>query len=920
MPARPSRALRVLKWLLATAVAGLTALALLAGGLYLYLAPSLPEIDQLRDVQLQEPLRVYSRDGELLAVYGTKRRLPLALDQIPEQLSNAFIAAEDDRFYEHPGVDWMGLTRAAVNLVLTGEKGQGGSTITMQVARNFFLSREKTYLRKLNEILLALKIERELDKRQILELYLNKIYLGQRAYGVGAAAQVYYGKEVAELTLPEAAMIAGLPKAPSRYNPVSNPTRALQRRNYVLRRMRELEMIDELIYETARLAQVTAATHGSPLAVNAPYVGEMARLDALDRFGDDVYTGGYSVYTTVVAGEQKAANDALRTGLLAYEERQGYRGPVARIEPERLPAVADLEQRIEALGTSGQGAFGGFVEDTSEPGADEPLGLIQLDDRLEEYPAFSGLEPAIVVSVAEQPPAAGEDEQAEAEAPAAGEEGEEPAATLVYRRGGRLDPLAFSGLEWALPEDEEETQEPGEEEAPKTAADVLAVGDVVHVAGPDAGLRMVQLPRVEGAFVALDPDTGAIRALTGGFSFERSSFNRATQARRQPGSNFKPFIYSAALARDYTPATLVNDAPIVFDDPALEDTWRPENYSGRVFGPTRLREGLVYSRNLVSIRVLLDIGIPHALRYLQRFGFPREQLPADLTLALGSAALTPVQIARGYAVLANGGFLIEPYLIERIEDGSGQVLHRANPLRACPEPCELKQELERKRAEEEQAEGEQQAGQEQQAVEAAGAEDADAAAAVADDGTAADPQGEGDAEQALPELEPRFAEQVIEPRNAYIVRSFLRDVARRGTGRRTRVLKRDDLGGKTGTTDDQLDAWFSGFGTGLVASAWVGYDELESLGPKETGARAALPIWIDFMQVALDGVPERWPDLPAGMVTVRIDPETGEYAGPGTNNALFEIFRSENAPEPPANGDDGNGEDDGLDDGGGSLF
>ena len=915
MPARPSRALRVLKWLLATAIAGLTALALLAGGLYLYLAPSLPEIDQLRDVQLQEPLRVYSRDGELLAVYGTKRRLPLALDQIPEQLSNAFIAAEDDRFYEHPGVDWMGLTRAAVNLVLTGEKGQGGSTITMQVARNFFLSREKTYLRKLNEILLALKIERELDKQQILELYLNKIYLGQRAYGVGAAAQVYYGKEVAELTLPEAAMIAGLPKAPSRYNPVSNPTRALQRRNYVLRRMRELDMIDERIYETARLAQVTAATHGSPLAVNAPYVGEMARLDALDRFGDDVYTGGYSVYTTVVAGEQKAANDALRTGLLAYEERQGYRGPVARIDPERLPEAADLEQRIEGLGSVDQDVFGGFVEDTSEPDADEPLGLIQLDDRLEQYPAFSGLEPAIVISVSEQAPDAG-DGDAEADATSAGEEGEAPAETLVYRRGGRLDPLPFSGLEWALPEDEEETQEPDEAAAPKTAADVLAVGDVVHVAGPDAGLQLVQLPRVEGAFVALDPDTGAIRALTGGFSFERSSFNRATQARRQPGSNFKPFIYSAALGKGYTPATLVNDAPIVFDDPALEDTWRPENYSGRVFGPTRLREGLVYSRNLVSIRVLLDIGIPYAIRYVQRFGFPREQLPADLTLALGSAALTPMQIARGYAVLANGGFLIEPYLIERIEDGSGQVLHRANPLRACPEPCELRQELERKRAEEEsQAEGE------QSAAEAAGAEEADEGAAGASgEDTAAGPEAGGEQEEALPELEPRFAEQVIEPRNAYIVRSFLRDVARRGTGRRTRVLERDDLGGKTGTTDDQLDAWFSGFGTGLVASAWVGYDELESLGPKETGARAALPIWIDFMQVALDGVPERWPDLPAGMVTVRIDPETGEYAGPGTNNAVFEIFRSENAPEPPANGDEGNGDDDGLDNGGGSLF
>lgn len=889
MAARSSRALRVLKWLFATALAGATAVVLLVGGLYLYLAPDLPEIDQLRDVRLQEPLRVFSQDGELVAVYGTKRREPLALDEIPQRLRNAFIAAEDDRFHEHPGVDWMGLTRAAINLALTGEKGQGGSTITMQVARNFFLSREKTYLRKINEIFLALKIERELDKGQILELYLNKIYLGQRAYGVGAAAQVYYGKEVNDLTLPEAAMIAGLPKAPSSYNPVSNPTRALQRRNYVLRRMHELGMIDRKFYDLASIEGVAAATHGSPLQVDAPYVGEMARQVAIERFGEAAYTGGYNIYTTVIAEEQQAATGALRAALLAYEERQGYAGPLAQWDPQRLPEAEALEQRIADLQTSEEA-------EPDEVGVEDDgmLGPVAMDSRLAELIAVDNIEPAVVIAVGERP--ASEEEAAQEEPRA--EDTARP-ETLVYRRGGRIDPLPWPGMEWVV---EDEEADGDEDEPAHGPGDVVAVGDVVHVAESGGVLRLVQMPQVEGALVALDPETGAIRALTGGFSFKRSSFNRATQARRQPGSSFKPFIYSAALDKGYTAATLVNDAPVVFDDPALEDTWRPENYSGRVFGPTRLREGLVHSRNLVSIRVLLDIGIPHALRYVQRFGFPREQLPADLTLALGSAALTPLQLTRGYAVLANGGFLVEPHLVQRIEDGTGEVLHVINPARACREPCKLKQEVEETAEEStEPEEADAENGQES----TAGMEAADG--------------GEGEAGPALPDMKPRFAEQVLEPRNAYIMRTFLRDVARRGTGRRTRVLGRDDLGGKTGTTDDMVDAWFAGFGGERVVTTWVGYDELKSLGSREAGSRAALPMWIDFMRVALEEKPERWPDLPPGMVTVRIDPESGEYAGLGTENAVFEIFRSEQAPEPPAltnggNGDPGNGDD------AGSLF
>jgi len=860
MTARSRFSWRLVKWLAAMAFAAFTAGALMLGGLYLYLAPRLPAIDQLRDVQLQEPLRVYTRDAELLAVYGTQRRIPLEIDAIPERVRNAFIAAEDNRFYEHPGVDWMGIVRAAWNLVLTGEKTQGGSTITMQVARNFFLSRERTYLRKINEIFLALKIEREISKDEVLELYLNKIYFGKRAYGVAAAAQVYYGKDVDELTVAEIAMIAGLPKAPSTFNPIANPERAQQRRDYVLGRMRANDMLDEEAYERALRTSVTATTHSAPLAVDAPYVGEMARLEAVQRFGEDVYTGGYRVYTSVDASRQRAARDALHNALVDYESRHGYTGAIGSLEADRLPEPAELQARLDA-------AARGAVGDTADvvPADDGRMTPVDIERALAEQGGFGPLEPAVVVAVS------GDD-------------------VTVYRHKGGLGRIPWDGLKWAAPR----RNNGSVGASPEEPADVLAVGDIVHVMERDGTLRLAQEPGVEGAFVALDPDDGGIRALVGGFSFERSKFNRVTQSRRQPGSNFKPFIYSAALNDGFTPATLVNDAPVVFDDPALEDTWRPENYSGRVFGPTRLREGLVYSRNLVSIRVLLSIGIPYAIDYVQRFGFPEEQLPRDLTLALGSAALSPLQVATGYSVFANMGFRVEPYLVTRMATNDGEVVYRANPARACLEPCKAREDAEES--------AEREAGQ------------------------AGDPEGKSLAEQDRPgELDavgvpdrnvepgPRFAERVIPVQNAYMVRSFLRDVARRGTARGTRVLGRDDIAGKTGTTDDQLDAWFSGFNSSLVATGWVGYDAMKSLGPRETGARPALPMWIDFMRTALKGTPETWPDLPADMVTVRIDPQTGEYAGSGSEDAVFEIFRSGNAPEPPPGGggsSNGSGADD----------
>ncbi len=862
--------LRATKWLAAMGLAGLTAGALLVGGLYLYLEPELPPIEELRNVQFQEPLRVYASTGELMGVYGTKRRVPLEIDQVPARMQNAFIASEDNRFYEHPGVDWMGITRAAWNLILTGEKGQGGSTITMQVARNFFLSREKTYLRKINEIFLALKIERELSKEEILELYLNKIYLGERAYGVGAAAQIYYGKTVDELTLPETALIAGLPKAPSTFNPVANPERARGRRDYVLHRMHDNDMISEAELEQALAAPVTATSHSAPVELDAPYVAEMARLEAIERFGDDVYTSGYSVYTTVVAEEQHAAMRSLRNALIGYESRHGYKGPLGFIDVRRLPDLAVVQRMVEA-GAERQG------ESTSSEAGEQPeeaaptpelaagmLGLEQMDMVLGEEDGVGHLEPALVISVSED-------------------------RAMVYRQGRRLDPIPWKTMQWARPR----RAEGGTGAEPEAPGDVLARGDLVYVApAPEGdGVRLGQEPGVEGALVALEPDAGGIRALAGGFDFERSKFNRVTQARRQPGSSFKPFVYSAALSKGFTPATLVNDAPVVFDDPALEDTWRPENYSGRIFGPTRLREGLVHSRNLVSIRVLLEIGIPYAIDYLQRFGFPREQLPHDLTLALGSASLTPLQVATGYAVFANGGFRVEPYLVTRIANGSGEQVYRANPARVCPEPCEA-----RERLAEEQAAREAEAEREP-SVEAERLDEDDRPEELKDVGVP----------DQYAKREPRFAERVLPEQEAYIIRSMMRDVARRGTARGTRVLERDDIAGKTGTTDDQLDAWFSGFNSSVATSAWVGYDQLQSLGPYETGARAALPMWIDYMRVALKGTPEVWPDLPSGMVTVRIDPETGEYAGPGVDDAMFEIFRADNAPEPSSAARRGNG-------------
>jgi penicillin-binding protein 1A len=750
----------------------------------------LPPIDSLKDVQLQEPLRVYSRDGRLIAEFGEKRRTPLEYEQVPQLMVKAVLAAEDERFYQHPGVDWQGLTRAVVHLVRTGEKGPGGSTITMQVARNFFLGREKTYVRKVNEILLALKIEEELSKDDILELYLNKIFLGHRAYGVEAAALVYYGARLDELSVAQIAMIAGLPKAPSRFNPIVNPDRAKTRRDYVLGRMRELEAITEDEYLVAVATPVTARLHGLSVEVEAPYLAEMVRTFVEDRLGDEAYTAGYRVYTTIDSRLQEAANQALRKNLLAYDQRHGFRA--------------------------------------SEFHVDLDAPEVSLDAALADIPSTAGLLPAVVVEV------------------------EDKMVTAYAKIFGEIQ-IPWKGLEWARAYIDENRR--GPELA--SAHDVVKRGDVVRVQLQEDGWRMVQVPAVEGALVALEPGDGALLALSGGFDFYRSKFNRAIQAERQPGSSFKPFIYSAAVEHGYTAASIINDAPVVFDDPGLEAVWRPENYSGKFFGPTRLRVALFKSRNLVSIRLLRAIGIDYAVEYLKRFGLDAERIPHDLSLALGSGSVTPLEMATGYAVLANGGFRITPYFVNRIEASDGSLWYQADPVRVCRD-CE-----------------------EDGNVELEIASDAALDEVVfADDGL--DQEGN--------------APRVLSPQNVWIMNSLMRDVIKRGTGRRALQLRRGDLAGKTGTTNDQQDAWFSGFNPKMVTTTWVGFDQLGPLGRRETGAGAALPMWIDFMRVALDGVPEETLPQPDGLVTVRIDPESGLRASASQPGAVFETFRTEKVP------------------------
>lgn len=787
--------LRLLRYGLWLALTGLLLGALGLATAYWLIAPGLPSVQSLRDVRLQVPLRVVATDGRLVALFGETKRTPVRAAEIPRQLKLAFIAAEDADFYRHSGIDLTGIARAVWLTVSTGQKQvAGGSTITQQVARMFFLSSEVSYTRKLSEIFLAFRIEHELDKEEILELYLNKAFFGHRSYGVAAAAEFYYGKTLEQLSLAECAMLASIPKFPSTGNPLSRPQRALERRAYVLGRMLDNGFIDRAAYDEAMAAADLAKAHEPPIEVEAPWFAELVRQEAIERLGNEALSDGYVITTTLDASMQEAANRAVRDGLLAYDRRHGWRGPETHIE---LPTT----------------------------GAEEAIAAALADQR-----PVAGLQPAVVL------------------ASSAGE------ATLRLADGEEAT-IPLASLGWARPYQDADRRGA----APKRIEEVLARGDVVRVVGDAEGAwQLAQLPLAEAALVALDPRDGAVRSMVGGFSFQRSKFNRATQAARQPGSGFKPFLYSAAFERGFTPASVLNDAPVQYPDPSKPDGfWTPKNDDGSFQGPIRLREALVKSVNLVSVRLLDAIGVRYAREYMTRFGFGLEQVPENLSMALGTAAVSPLAMARGYAVFANGGQLVTPYLIAEIADRDGTPIQRATPAAACP-----------------------------------GCGEAPTGATAAGAGPAADP-ATAVAAQAAPAG--AFAPRAIDRRNAYLVTSLMRDVIRRGTGAAALSLKRDDLAGKTGTTNDHRDAWFSGFNSALVVSSWVGLDDFGTLGRGEFGARAALPIWIDFMRTALADVPEQAFDMPPGIARVRIDRASGFLAGAGDPNAILEVMKSEDA-------------------------
>ncbi|MCX5506712.1 penicillin-binding protein 1A [Pseudomonas sp. BJa3] len=757
------RLIKALGW---CALSLASVLVLGASGTYLYLNPQLPDVETLRAVQLQEPLQVFSAEGKLIAEFGEVRRIPLPSALIPGDFLAAFMAAEDADFYHHRGVDPTGLLRAAMELIRNGHVRSGGSTITMQVAKNFFLSKEKTFSRKLTEILLALRIERTLTKDEIFNLYVNKIYLGKRAYGIAAAAQVYYGKPVSQLTLAQTAMIAGLPKAPSRFNPINNPARAKQRRDWILGRMHALGSIDQARYRAALEAPVTARYHAPEPEVSAPYIAEMVRAQMVSRFGDDAYTQGFRVVTTVSGTLQEAANAAIRSGLKTYDKRHGYRGPEGHLTGSLSPAWLE---------------------------------------RLKEYPVLGGLEAMAVTKVFAN------------------------RITVVDQTGQQHD-VAWQTMEWARPF----INHSALGRQPARPADIVTPGDVVRVelAGSQP-LAFSQVPDVQGALVSVAPDNGAIKALVGGFDFNQSVFNRVVQAKRQPGSSFKPFIYCAALDNGYTPASIVNDAPIVLGNDYSGPTWRPQNENRTFLGPIRLREALYRSRNMISIRLLQAMGIDPTIDYISRFGFDVNDMPRNLSLALGTASVTPMAVVGGWSVLANGGYKVTPFLIDRIENRSGRVVFKAAPRSA--------------------------------------------------------PSARNPAPEAV-------AEQVVDSRTTYLLTSMLQDVIKRGTGRAASALHRPDIAGKTGTTNEAKDSWFTGYNGNYVTSVWAGFDKPQSLGRREWGVTIALPIWMDYMQVALAGTEPYSQPAPDGVVTRLINTADGTATSARGPQTEMEVFKAESAP------------------------
>ncbi|EKP2115423.1 peptidoglycan glycosyltransferase/peptidoglycan DD-transpeptidase MrcA [Salmonella enterica] len=800
-------------------------------GLYRYIEPQLPDVATLKDVRLQIPMQVYSADGELIAQYGEKRRIPVTLDQIPPEMINAFIATEDSRFYEHHGIDPVGIFRAASVALFSGHASQGASTITQQLARNFFLSPERTLMRKIKEAFLAIRIEQLLNKNEILELYLNKIYLGYRAYGVGAAAQVYFGKTVDQLSLSEMAVIAGLPKAPSTFNPLYSMDRAIARRNVVLSRMLSEGYITQAQYDQARSEPIDANYHAPEIAFSAPYLSEMVRQEMYNRYGESAYEDGYRIYTTITRKVQQAAQQAVRNNVLDYDMRHGYRGPA------------------NVLWKVGETAW-----DSKK-----------ITDTLKALPTYGPLLPAVVTSANPQE------------------------ATAALADGTSVS-LRMEGMRWARPYRSDTQQGP----TPRKVTDVVQTGQQIWVRQVDNDWWLAQVPEVNSALVSLNPQTGAVLALVGGFDFNQSKFNRATQALRQVGSNIKPFLYTAAMDKGLTLASMLNDVPISRWDAGAGSDWRPKNSPPQYAGPIRLRQGLGQSKNVVMVRAMRAMGVDYAAEYLQRFGFPAQNIVHTESLALGSASFTPMQVARGYAVMANGGFLIDPYFISKIENDQGGVIFEAKPKIACPE-CDIpviygntqkSDVLENTNVEEVAVSQEQQ----NSAVPMPELEQANQAL-VAQNGTQ------------------EYAPHVINTPLAFLIKSALNtnifgEPGWMGTGwRAARDLKRRDIGGKTGTTNSSKDAWFSGYGPGVVTSVWIGFDDhrrdlgrttasgaiKDQISGYEGGAKSAQPAWDAYMKAVLEGVPEQPLTPPPGIVTVNIDRSTGQLASGGNSREEYFI-------------------------------
>jgi penicillin-binding protein 1A len=768
---------------------------------YVYLRPALPDVASLREVQLQVPLRIYTRDGKLIQSIGEQRRIPVRYEQLPPKLIQAFLATEDDRFFRHHGVDWQGILRAAVANLKAGGIRQGASTITMQVSRDMFLTPRRDMKRKMSEIYISLLMEAEFSKEEIFSLYVNKIFLGQRSYGVGAAAEVYFGKSLDQLSIAEMATLAGIPTAPSVVNPVANAEAAKVRRSHVLGRMLELGYITQAEYDQAKSSPMESRLHGASIEVDAPYLAEMVRNDMQNKYGDAVYTAGYKVFTTIDSRLEAAATVALRTGLLEYDMRHGFRGAGAKVDMSNIVTPA------------------------------------QFDAQLEEFPLVGGLKPAIVEKV-------------------------EARSAKIYVKDIGVVNLPWERLMWArrqLPDEKVDR-------SPTTATEILSRGDVIYTVGrtPESVL-FVQVPEAQSALVSVDPKDGAIVALVGGFDFFQSKFNRVIQARRQPGSGFKPFIYAAAFDKGYTPASVVLDAPVVIDEEGKEEAWRPHEDTGRFYGPVRLRDALTYSRNLVSVRLMRAIGGEYTRNFVTRFGFDKSQLPNDLTLALGTAELSPLQVAIGYSTFANGGYKVSSYYIDRVEDSTGKILQQADPAMACA-----------------------QCGRAQ-----VGPTPRGAAAAAARAGALDEASHDGKTLIPLKNMAP----QILRPQIAYLLADMMADVIKRGTGQRARTLGRDDIAGKTGTTSEFHDAWFNGFNADIVTTVWTGFDQDRTLGQGEEGAHVSVPIWTYFMKEALAGTAKHPVLVPDGIISVRISPKTGLLASSDDPNGIMEKFMEGNLPK-----------------------